>query len=201
MPAAELGRWDALTPEQLDDVMSVVSARWWLAGGWAIDAFLGRRTRDHDDIDVQILRPEHVAVRAALSEWDAHAADPPGTLRPWPVGEELAPEVHDIWVRRSAGDPWRFQLMIADVDGDEWVYRRDDRIRRPVAELTGPVSSRGRRVLAPEVQLLYKSKGLRPKDEADFAAAHPALDSAQRSWLADALATVSPSHPWLAHLR
>src|SRR3954447_14960719 len=181
--------------------MAVVDARWWLAGGWSIDLFLGRPTREHDDIDVQILRPDHVAVRAALSAWDAYAADPPGRLRPWPVGEELAPQVHDIWVRRDAGDPWRFQLMIADVEDGNWLYRRDSRIRRPIADLSGPASTPQRRVLAPEVQLLYKSKGLRPKDEADFAAAHPVLDSAQRSWLADALATVSPSHPWLAHLR
>jgi len=172
-----------------------------LAGGWAIDLFLGRCTREHEDIDVQILRPDHDAVRAALSEWDAHAADPPGTLRPWPVGETLPADVHDIWVRRSAGDPWRFQLMIADVEGDEWVYRRDRRIRRPIDGLTGPASTAGRRVLAPEVQLLYKSKGLRPKDHADLAEGLPALVAAQRAWLADALVTVSPARPWLAQLR
>jgi len=67
--------------------------------------------------------------------------------------------------------------------------------------LTGPASNGSRRVLAPEVQLLYKSKGLRPKDETDFAAARTALDAAQRAWLAGALAKVSPDHPWLAHLR
>jgi len=120
-PPPSLGRWEPLTPDELDEVMSAVDRSWWLAGGWAIDLFLGRRTREHEDIDVQILRPDHVAVRAALSGWDAYAADPPGTLRPWPVGEELAADVHDIWVRRGAGDPWRLQLMIADVDGDDWV--------------------------------------------------------------------------------
>ena len=181
--------------------MAAVDTRWWLAGGWAIDLFLRRHTREHDDIDVQILRPDHVDVRAALCEWDVHVADPPGTLRPWPVGEQLPLAVHDIWVRRSVGDPWRFQLMVADVDGGDWVYRRDERIRRPIHALTGPASTASRQVLAPEVQLLYKSKGLRPKDEADFAAVLPVLDAAQRGWLADALMTVSPSHPWLARLR
>ena len=200
-PASRLGAWQPLSPDELSEVMAVVDARWWLAGGWAIDLFLGRRTREHDDIDVQILRPDHVAVRAALSDWDAHAADPPGTLRPWPVGETLAPEVHDVWVRRRAGDPWRFQLMIADVDGEEWVYRRDQRIRRPLEELSGPASTADRAVLAPEVQLLYKSKGLRAKDESDFAATVAALGADRRAWLAEALAVVSPAHPWLDRLR
>jgi hypothetical protein len=190
-----------VAPEDLVDALSGVEARWWLAGGWAIDLFLGRRTREHEDIDVQILRPDHVGVRAALSDWDAHAADPPGTLRPWRVDEELPPEVHDIWVRRGADDPWRFQLMIADVAGDDWVYRRDHRIRRPVSELSGPASTPERQVLAPEVQLLYKSKGPRPKDEADFAAARDALGTDRRDWLAAALAVAAPTHPWLDQLR
>lgn len=200
-PSLSLGRWEPLSPDELDDALAPVESIWWLAGGWAIDLFLGRRTREHEDIDVQILRGDHVAIREALGDWDAHAVDPPGSLRPWPLGEELAPRVHDIWVRRDADDPWRFQLMIADVDGADWVYRRDRRVRRALDELTGPASTPGRRVLAPEVQLLYKSKGLRPKDEADFVAALSALDPAQRTWLADALTLVSPTHPWLGQLR
>jgi hypothetical protein len=55
-------------------------------------------------------------------------------------------------------------------------------------------------VLAPEIQLLYKSKGLRPKDQADFDAVLPALRPEQRRWLRDALTIESPSHTWLSGL-
>jgi hypothetical protein len=52
--------------------------------------------------------------------------------------------------------------------------------------------------LRPEVQLLYKAKQRRAKDEADFAAVAPLLDPDPRRWLRAALARIHPSHPWLA---
>jgi len=60
---------------------------WWVAGGWAIDLFVGHQTRLHDDLDVLVLRRDQLAVHQALRGWDLHAADPPGTLRPWAPGE------------------------------------------------------------------------------------------------------------------
>jgi hypothetical protein len=58
----------------------------------------------------------------------------------------------------------------------------------------------GIRYLVPEVQLLFKSKGMRPKDEHDFADAIPLLDRDQQAWLRDALQLMSPGHPWLTQL-
>jgi hypothetical protein len=141
---------------------------------------------------------DQLAIRAYLTGWDVQAADPPGTLRPWSEGEQLSAEVHDIWVRRDAGGPWRFQLMFDRREGDRWVYRRDDRIRRPIDGLTWEQD--GSRYLAPEVQLLYKSGGLRPKDEQDWQDAAPLLDPKQRRWLSDALRLEHTDHPWIAQL-
>jgi hypothetical protein len=195
-----LGRWDALRPADLASAFQNVQQPWWLAGGWSPDCHLGRVTRDHADIDVQILRRDHAEIRAALSAWDMHAVDPPGRLRPWLRGETLPAGVHDVWCRRSPDEPWAFQLMIADTSGDEWVYRRDERVRRPLRELSGPASTAAMRVLAPEVQLLYKSKDLRPKDEQDFETTLPALDAGPRQWLRNALRVATPGHPWLRRL-
>ncbi len=54
--------------------------------------------------------------------------------------------------------------------------------------------------MAPEIVLLFKAKGQRAKDEADFRGALPLLDGEQRRWLNDALDLVHPSHPWRAFL-
>ena len=196
----ELGAWTPLTPERLGEVLRDVTSPWWLAGGWALDAHLGRHTRPHGDTDVLVLRRDHVRVRTALAGWDAHAADPPGSLRPWSVGEVLPDAVHDVWVRPAVDAAWAFQLMIDDTYGDEWDYRRDARVRRPLASLTGAASTPGCPVLAPEVQLLYKSKGLRPKDRQDFAIVLPTLSREQVQWLREALALTDPEHPWLREL-
>lgn len=192
--------WEPLTPAEVAGELRGLPSRWWIAGGWAIDLHLGQQTRAHADVDVLFLRADQSSVQRHLAGWDLHAADPPGTLRPWAEGETLATGVHDIWCRRSPSSPWCLQLMIDDAEEGGWVYRRDQRIRRPVAELDGPASNSERRVLSPDVQLLYKSADPRAKDEADFQAAVEHLDPSQRRWLKESLAVASPLHPWLTCL-
>ena len=200
MAAEHLGPWVPLSPEGAGRLFSECGANWWVAGGWAIDLLVGRQTRPHADFDVLVLRPEQHVVRSYLQDWDVHAADPPGTLRPWPIGEVLPSSVHDIWCRREPSAPWAFQLMVDDVDGDDWLFRRDNRIRRPVTTLFGRASRPGLPVLAPEVQLLYKSGALREKDIDDFVIAAPHLAEEERNWLRDALRTTQPDHEWIGRL-
>ena len=189
-----------LSVPEVTSVLGDCGAPWWVGGGWAIDLLLGYESRSHGDVDVVILRRDQHVLRAHLAAWDLHAADPPGSLRPWPMGETLAEHVHDIWCRRTPADPWSFQFMIDDVQQDEWVFRRDHRIRRSVASLAGRASTTTRAVLTPEVQLLYKSGALRDKDEADFEVVLPHLLRSEREWLSQALLIASPDHPWLARL-
>lgn len=182
--------------------MSTCEATWWLAGGWAVDSLIGDTTRPHSDIDVLILRDQQHLVRDHLKSWDLHAADPSGVgrLDPWPPGQTLPREVHDIWCRPEPDSPWALQFMIDDRAEDEWIFRRDARIRRPVTELTGRASREGLRVLTIEVQLLYKSGTPRPKDEQDFTAVLPLLTPAELGWLDGALSAIRPGHPWRARL-
>jgi len=198
----DLGSWEPLTPAAVCALFAGSGVRWWIAGGWSLDLLVGRQTRRHADIDVTVLRADAHAVRVHFASWDLHVADPPGTgtLCPWGVGEELAPDLHDVWCRPTPGGPWRFQIMIDDAEGEEWVYRRHARVRRPVATLRGRASSPEMPVLSPEIQLLYKSKDRREKDEVDFTRVLPLLTEEEKEWLGRALETVAPGHPWSARL-
>jgi hypothetical protein len=60
-----------------------------------------------------------------------------------------------------------------------------------------PVTADGIPYLAPELQLLYKSNELRPKDEVDPAEVMPALEPRQRKPLSHLL---EPGHPWQQRL-
>lgn len=192
------GLWDPLPLPALVEVLRGLHCEWWIAGGFALDAYAGRSWREHDDIDAAVFRRDQAELRTALDGWDVHAADPPGHLRPWPVGEELPSSVHDIWVRGSTTGAWRFQFMLDESDGAEWVFRRDARIRMPMDELTW--ERKGVRFIQPQVQLLYKARGRRPKDETDFEVVLPLLDEKRRTWLAEALSLSDPENPWLARI-
>jgi hypothetical protein len=77
-------------------------------------------------------------------------------------------------------------------DGETWVCRRDESIRRPTVGLIERDPA-GIPFLAPEVVLLFKANHTaRDKDDADLARALPLLDADRRRWLADALRIVHP---------
>jgi hypothetical protein len=89
--------------------------------------------------------------------------------------------------------------MIADTNDEHWLFRRDARLFRPLTTI-GLRTADSIPYLAPEIQLLYKAKKSRPKDEADFASTLPYLNRESRQWLAQALTIVHPNHPWLVPL-
>jgi hypothetical protein len=195
---SELGIWQPLKPDEVARTLAGLEAPWWIAGGWAIDVFLGRQSRAHGDIDVGVLRRDQLAVQAVLEDWDLPAAEPPGSLRPWLPGETLPEAVHDIWCRPNPDAAWGIQLMLDEADGDYWEYRRFAAITRRLESLVWRHS--GTPYLVPEVQLLYKAGQLNPKNEQDFEACLPLFKEHQRTWLALALRLAHPGHPWIGRL-
>jgi hypothetical protein len=127
-----------------------------------------------------------------------HAAND-GALTRLRAGELAPPDCVSVWCRPGAGAPWRFELLLDSSDAGDWLFRRDPAIRRPLADLVSRTPD-GCPYVQPEVQLLYKAKQRRAKDEADFAAVAPLLGSEASHWLHAALERVHPGHPWLARL-
>src|SRR5437879_2827606 len=90
-------RWTPLAVSEVRRLFSRAPFPWWIAGGWAIDLFIGRQTRPHADTDVLLLRQDQLAAQALLAHrggWQLFAADPPGVLRLWMMGEWLPVAVH-----------------------------------------------------------------------------------------------------------
>jgi len=201
-PTLNIGdyNWRPFSVPEVRETLKDFTSEWIIAGGCAIDLFLGRETRDHGDVDVLVKRVDQLDIQRALPDWDLWVADPPGTLRPWHKDEYLENGIQDVWCRRTALDPWRFQFMLFDVENENWIFKRDPSIRRPMheAKLT---TADGLHILAPEIQLLYKSKSLREKDNADFANALPQLSDEQKAWLkVNLLKVYGQTHEWLTRL-
>ena len=56
-------------PLQVAQAMAGFRRPWFIAGGWAIDLFLGRVTREHADIEIAVLRTDQQFLRQHLRSW------------------------------------------------------------------------------------------------------------------------------------
>jgi hypothetical protein len=199
------GPWAGRKPADATRLFADYPGRWWVAGGWAIEAYTGA-TRQHGDLDLEVLRADLPLLRRHLAgRFDLWAATD-GALQPLLPGDDpdgaadavLPAGCSQVWIRAGGSQPWEYEILLMAGSHDRWEFKRDRRITRPLNEI---VSDRdGVPYLRPEIQLLLKARGLRPKDQLDFDATLPLLDRASRAWLRDSLELVHPGHRWLAAL-
>jgi hypothetical protein len=193
------GTWSPFSPNEVAARLAGLEARWWIVGGWAVDAFTGV-DREHEDIDVAFFRDDLATVLAHLSPDLCVWSNLSGTLRPLRKPEELLPDARQLWVRRDGMSPWVMDLAMSPHEGDTWISPRDDRIRMPFEEATF-VAPDGLRYLRPELVVFMKARMARLKDDRDLATILPRLEPARRRWLAEAVELVHPGHRWLAAIR
>jgi aminoglycoside-2''-adenylyltransferase len=176
------------------DVMRTHRGPWGFAGGWAIDLFVGAATRPHADIDVALLRDDQEELRRTLADARIDKVVR-GARLPWLADERLESPVHELHATWPDGAHLELVLNDRDVKTDEWVYRRDARVRLPLSRTfhsAGDIP-----YLAPEIVLLFKSRTPAPKDDVDLQVALPHLDDAQAMWLRNAIVTTGGESRWL----
>ncbi|KRB47504.1 nucleotidyltransferase domain-containing protein [Terrabacter sp. Root181] len=89
------------TPVEVRELLRGLGVPWWVAGGWAVEAFTGV-ARDHEDIDVSVLRRDVGAIRAHLERhWHLWSAGDSGLLHLRP-GRDVPEDSGQIWVREHA---------------------------------------------------------------------------------------------------
>jgi hypothetical protein len=188
----ELGPWTPLPVGDVGRLLRDAPLRWWFTGGVALELHVGTSWRAHEDVDVGIRRCDAAALYGHLSGLEVCVAAA-GVLRPW-HGEELAAQAseNNLWVRSRDSALWILDVAVGEGDDTSWIYRRDPRIRRPWDEAVLATPD-GLPYLAPELQLLFKSKAPRPKDDQDLREVLPLLEPVRRRSLLGLLPT---SHPW-----
>jgi len=75
-------------PRAVARLLEGLAVPWFVAGGWAIDLFLARETRTHEDIEVAILRKDQEVVRRHLRGW-TFTKVATGSEEPWRENEWL----------------------------------------------------------------------------------------------------------------
>jgi hypothetical protein len=204
-------------------LMSTFRPRWFLCGGWAVDAWLGRQTREHGDIDITIFHDDQRAIFDHLAGWQLVGHDPNvdgNTTEPWD-GRILDLPAHIHARPREAvaatpetgrGPGFNLEVILNKRSTGEWIFNDEPRITMPLSQCARE-SGWGLPTAVPEVLMFYKATAYfgeeaqkqlavkeRPQDEHDFLALLPHLDENQRHWLRRAISALHPGHSWLAQL-
>lgn len=165
---------------------------YWIAGGWAIDLFVGTVTRGHGDVDVLVLDRDQDRLRELWLEGllvRRHRDE----VRDWPPGERLEPGPDLLELTDASVSPRKLELLIGMTRGDDWVWHRGKQtLHRPLASL-GQVGPLGLPYVAPEVSLMTRARHRRDKDDHDFRVAVATMSAEQKRWL---LGCLLPDHPW-----
>ena len=188
--------WAPWTPEEAVAQLRGLNAPWHIAGGWALDLWQGKQTRPRYDLEIAVKSAAFSKVREALAGFDLFAAQD-GRLE---AIADQATAARQYWVLDPAIRKWRLDILLEPGDDQMWVYRRDPRVKAPLADVTATTPA-GIPYLRPEAVLLFKAKDTRPKDERDFDLCASLLDADARAWLRHALETAHPGHAWLSRLQ
>ena len=166
-----------------------------MAAGWAIDLYLGERTRDHDDIEISTTAGSFGEIADALTdyEWDVI-----GDGRVWRFPDALASH-HQTWLRDPDTGDYLLDVFREPHEGRRWICRRDRGIVLDVDELFESTED-GIPYVIPEVVVLFKARHTRPKDVADFEHVVKTLPAVRRQRLAGWLRRIEPGHEWISAL-
>lgn len=198
-------------------IMDASHLEWFVIAGWALDLFVGRKTREHKDIEISIWRDQ------STSLFD--------TFRKQRIDMVTGHKRYEILKKDSVIDR-RGHLVIRDnsIDGQtfdielftttrqngRWIFRKEEDVLLPLGEAILTASC-GTQYLAPQLVLLYKAwfypsmeQTLQDQpaeaefirkcwitDCKDFQVALPLLSFTQREQLFTMLTKFTPSIPWL----
>lgn len=182
--------------QSINSLMTGFDRTWFFVGGWAIDLFVGKETRVHQDLEFAIFRKDQIYLKEYLEGWEFKRVIK-GEFHSW-ENEFLELPIHEIHASKVLnGD--NIEILLNETKENDWTFRRDLRISCPISSVWS-ITKTGIPYLKPEIVLLYKAKNTREKDHQDFVTVKDYLEDDQKKWLRDALEIHEPEHIWLQFL-
>jgi hypothetical protein len=168
-------------------IMNKFGFPWFIAGGWAIDLFLNRETRVHDDIEIGIYRRNQMHLYRYFDKYKKYYINNRSRIGiherlEWNK-EYLRLPIHELYVEYAGLE---IEVLLNERDDNKWIYRRNDQITLDEKKV---ICFNEDRIpyLCPEIVLLYKTKEMRNKDIDDITNAIGKMDESQKKWFIDSI--------------
>ena len=109
---------------KVNEWMSGFGGPWGIAGGWAIDLFIGKETRPHSDVEVAIFREDQHILKKVLQDWSFEKAVNSEFIS-WDE-EWLELPVHEIHgVHKKSGE--RLEVLLNEIKDSKWILEGNRR--------------------------------------------------------------------------
>ncbi|MCG7419678.1 hypothetical protein MHJ97_04430 [Macrococcus epidermidis] len=176
----DFNNWQLLSIESLKQIMHDADFDWYLAGGIALDEFLGRKTRNHEDIDILVNFKYLERILDFFKNYKVY------TARNGSLSLSLFNEVHStdsLWIAKDDEESFIIQILFFEEEAGHWIYKRNAAVRKKIENIY--FVKNDMKIIQPEIQLLYKmnSSNVREKDLDDYHNIYPVLEEKQRAWL------------------
>lgn len=176
----DFNNWQLLSIASLKQIMHDADFDWYLAGGIALDEFLGRKTRNHEDIDILVNFKYLERILDFFKNYKVYTARN-GSLSLSSFNEINSTD--SLWIAKDDEESFIIQILFFEEEAGHWVYKRENDIWKRIEDIY--FVKNDMKIIQPEIQLLYKmnSSNVRDKDLYDYHNVYPVLEERQRAWL------------------
>jgi hypothetical protein len=183
--------------DRIFEIMENCKFPWYIAGGWSIDLAIGRKTREHKDMDIVVFREYIQDVLDYFKDWEIGVAIP-GENRLESV-ENKKQVMQPRYCLHISNETDFVEVLLTDRMNTHAIFRRNPSITIPLKDFI-KTDSMNRSYITPEWQLLFKSKSPRDYDEQDYINSISYLSNRQKEWLKQSLVETDASYEWIEFL-
>jgi hypothetical protein len=207
------------TLAKIAEVMDASGLDWFVVAGWAMDLFIGKKTREHKDIEISIWRDQIPLLFERFSQNQIDMVI--GHKRYEILNKDSVVDKRGHLILREVsvgGETLDIELFTTERKNGHWLFRKQNEVQAPLNEAV-LTSAMGPKYLAPQFVLLYKAWFFPTMDQAikdmpteadflrkcwstdcsDFDSASPLLSKTQSAQLKELLHKFTPGIPWLGH--
>lgn len=118
--------------QSINSLMTGFDRTWFFVGGWAIDLFVGKETRVHQDLEFAVFRKDQIYLKDYLEGWEFKKVIK-GEFHSW-ENEFLELPIHEIHASKVLnGD--NIEILLNETKENDWTFRRDLRISYPISSV------------------------------------------------------------------